>query len=231
MRTVFVFELTASAEGGEPLKNELKLKENCFDICQDAIATSEAKKDAPAVEIYTAETCKSKAALGGWGALIFEGGGEGRPLFGGEAAVSHNRMELQAVIIALEDLKEPRAVTLYSSSEYLRKGIARYQERGWKTKSGECVKNLDLWLRLDAAASRHIMTWKWLGVDSGDAMNARAYTLAYRGLSVAKKAAKKAAAKERARQVRAAKRQARAAAMKAVTVQMTAFGTLAVALT
>ena len=209
----------------------LKSNQNCFDICRAAIATAEAKKDAPAVDIYTAGTCKSKAALGGWGVLIFEGGGEPRPLFGGEAAVSHNRMELQAVIVALEDLDGPRHVALHTSSEYLQKGITRYQTRGWKTKAGETVKNIDLWLRLDVAMSRHDMAWVWLGVDSGNARNARAHTLALRGLSVAKKAAKKAAARERARQVRAAKRQARADAMKAVTVQMTASGSLAVALT
>ena len=207
------------------------MNQNCFDIVQAAIAQAKAKQDAPAVEIYTAGTCKSKAALGGWGVLIFEGDGEPRPLFGGEAAVSHNRMELQAVVVALEDLEGPRAVALYSSSDYLRKGIVRYQERGWKTKSGETVNHLDLWLRLDAAASRHIMTWKWLGVDSGDARNARAHTLARRGLAAAKKAAKKAAAKERARQVRLAKRKARAEALQAINVQMTASGSLAVALT
>ena len=207
------------------------MKENCFDICQDAIATAEAKKDAPAVEIYTAGTCKSKAALGGWGALIFEGDGEPRPLFGGEAAVSTNRMELTAVIVALEDLEGPRAVALYSSSDYLRKGIVRYQERGWKTKGGEMVKHLDLWLRLVAAASRHIMTWKWLGVDSGDVQNWHAHNLSLRGLAEAKKAAKKSAAKERACQVRASKRQARADALQAINVQMTASGSLAVALT
>ena len=207
------------------------MNQKCFDICQDSIATSEARKDAPAIDIYTAGTCKSKAALGGWGVLIFEGDGEPRPLFGGEAAVSTNCMELTAVIVALEDLEGPRAVALYSSSDYLRKGIIRAKARGWKTKTGECVKHLDLWLRLDAAASRHDMAWVWLGVDSGNAMNARAHTLAYRGLSVAKKAAKKSAAKERARQVRAAKRRARAAAVKAIAVQMTASGSLAVALT
>ncbi len=112
------------------------MKENCFDICQDAIATAEAKKGAPAVDIFTAASCKRKAALGGWGVLIFESGGEGRPLFGGEPAISTNRMEMTAVIKALEDLKEPHSVTLHTSSDYLRKGIARYQTRGWKTKGG-----------------------------------------------------------------------------------------------
>ncbi len=93
------------------------------------------------------------------------------------------------------------------------------------------VKHLDLWLRLDAAASRHAMTWKWLGVNSGDVQNWHAHNLALRGLAETKKAAKIAAAKERTRQVRASKLQARADAVKAITVQMTASGKFAATLT
>ena len=131
--------------------------------------------------IYTDGACSGNPGPGGWGAVLSFGGHE-KELSGGEAATTNNRMELMAAIRSLESLKEQCAVTLYTDSKYVMDGLTQWmpnwKKRGWKTADNKPVKNVDLWQRLDAAASRHTITWQWVKGHAGDPMNERADALA-----------------------------------------------------
>jgi ribonuclease HI len=137
------------------------------------------------VEIYTDGACRGNPGPGGWGALLRAGGRE-RELHGGEAATTNNRMELTAAIRALEALKRPCSVALYTDSQYVRQGITQWLPqwvaRGWKTADRKPVKNQDLWLRLDELAKLHRVEWHWVKGHAGHPENERADGLANRGL-------------------------------------------------
>ena len=145
-----------------------------------------------AVMIHTDGACRGNPGPGGWGARL-EFRGQVRELSGGEPATTNNRMELMAAIQALEMLKEPCAVTLYTDSVYVRSGILEWlpgwKSRGWKTASKQPVKNQDLWQRLDTAAARHQVDWRWVKGHAGDPGNEAADLLANRGLEAAQRAA------------------------------------------
>ncbi len=133
------------------------------------------------VEISTDGACLGNPGPGGWAALLRHQGRE-RELSGGEAATTNNRMELMAAIMALEALKEPCQVVLRTDSRYVQQGIGEWlpnwHRRGWKTAGGGAVKNQDLWQRLDAAAARHRVDWRWVKGHAGDADNERVDALA-----------------------------------------------------
>ena len=133
------------------------------------------------VEIYTDGACRGNPGPGGWGATL-EMGEHFRELSGAEAMTTNNRMELMAVISALEALKRPVPVKLYTDSEYVRRGITEWlkswKARGWKTADRKPVKNQDLWERLDAIASRHEIEWHWVKGHSGVPGNERVDRLA-----------------------------------------------------
>ena len=133
------------------------------------------------VEIYTDGACKGNPGVGGWGAVMTKGG-RSRELYGGEAATTNNRMELMAVIRALEALKRPCHVRLHTDSQYVQLGISKWihawKKNGWKTADKKPVKNDDLWKRLDTANARHDVTWKWVKGHADDEMNNRADELA-----------------------------------------------------
>ncbi|MCR9091882.1 MAG: ribonuclease HI, partial [Proteobacteria bacterium] len=133
------------------------------------------------VEIYTDGACRGNPGPGGWGAVLRHGAHE-KTLCGGEAETTNNRMELMAAIQALEALKSPCEVTLYTDSVYVRNGITEWldgwRRRGWKTASKQPVKNRELWQRLDAAAQRHRIDWRWVRGHSGNAGNEHADQLA-----------------------------------------------------
>jgi ribonuclease HI len=137
------------------------------------------------VEAYTDGACRGNPGPGGWGALLRFGAIE-RELCGGERDTTNNRMEMTAAIRALEALKEPCAVELYTDSVYLKNGITQWlpnwRTRGWRTANRKPVKNQDLWLELDAAASRHEVTWHWVKGHAGHDENERADALANQGL-------------------------------------------------
>jgi ribonuclease HI len=139
-------------------------------------------------EIYADGACKGNPGPGGWGVLIRQGGRE-RELHGGARATTNNRMELTAVIRALEALKQPSRVEVYTDSEYVKNGItewlAAWKRRGWKTADRKPVKNVDLWQALEAAAARHEVRWHWVRGHSGHAENERADALANRGVAAA----------------------------------------------
>jgi ribonuclease HI len=140
------------------------------------------------VKIFTDGACKGNPGPGGWGALLRLGRHE-RELFGGEAHTTNNRMELTAVIRALEALTRASRVEVYTDSEYVRNGITEWlpnwKRRGWKTANGKPVKNVDLWQSLDAAAARHHVAWHWVRGHAGHPENERADALANRGVPAA----------------------------------------------
>ena len=142
------------------------------------------------IEIYTDGACKGNPGPGGWGVLLKSGSTE-KELFGGELGTTNNRMELTAVIQALQALKRPCQVTLHADSQYVLKGITEWLEgwkaKGWKTAAKQPVKNVDLWQRLDEVVSTagHEIDWRWVRGHNGDAGNERADALANRGVEQA----------------------------------------------
>ena len=145
-----------------------------------------AAKSPARVRIYTDGACKGNPGPGGWGALLQLDGRE-KEIFGGEPATTNNRMELTAVIRALEALKRRCEVDVYTDSQYVQKGIsewvAAWKRRGWKTTDKKPVKNVDLWLDLDRLVAGHDIRWHWVKGHAGHLENERADALANRGIS------------------------------------------------
>ena len=138
------------------------------------------------VTIYTDGACKGNPGPGGWGALLIFRDRE-RELFGGEPATTNNRMEMTAVIRALESLKRACDVDLYTDSQYVRNGIKSWihgwKKNGWKTSDRKPVKNEDLWRELDALAARHSIRWHWVKGHAENPGNLRADALANLGVA------------------------------------------------
>lgn len=138
------------------------------------------------VEVYTDGACKGNPGPGGWGALLICGEHR-RELHGGERNTTNNRMELKAVIEALNALKRSTRVKLHTDSQYVHKGISEWlpgwKRKGWKTAGGKLVKNQDLWLALEAAAQTHSVEWVWVKGHSGHPGNERADELANDGIA------------------------------------------------
>ena len=138
-----------------------------------------------------------KSGAGGWGAVLLHGGHR-REISGASAQTTNNRMELTAAIRALEALKRPSAVDLYTDSTYVKDGITRWlpnwKARGWRTAAKAPVKNRDLWEALDALAGRHDVAWHWVRGHAGNAENERADTLARAALKANATAPRKAPA-------------------------------------
>ena len=134
-----------------------------------------------AVEIFTDGACSGNPGPGGWGAILRYRGAE-KELSGGEPQTTNNRMEMTAAIVALETLKRPCRVRLYTDSQYLRDGIVQWlkgwKARNWRTADKKPVKNIDLWQRLDAAAQPHEIEWLWVRGHAGHPENERADALA-----------------------------------------------------
>ena len=137
------------------------------------------------VEIYADGACRGNPGPGGWGALLRSGARE-RTLHGGEPATTNNRMELTAVIRALESLTRGCRVQLYTDSQYVQKGITEWihdwKRRDWRTVAKKPVKNVDLWQQLDALARAHDVSWHWVKGHAGHDGNERADALANRGI-------------------------------------------------
>ena len=137
------------------------------------------------VEIYTDGACRGNPGPGGWGALLLFGEHE-RELYGAEADTTNNRMELTAVIRALEALKRRVKGHIYTDSQYVRQGVlewlAQWKQRGWKTAAKKPVKNQDLWQALDALTQKHELEWHWVKGHSGNEGNERVDALANRAI-------------------------------------------------
>ncbi len=137
------------------------------------------------VDIYTDGACSGNPGPGGWGAILRAGGHE-KELFGGEPSTTNNRMEMTAVIRALQALTRPVQVRVHTDSQYVQKGISEWihgwKRRGWKTADNKPVKNDDLWRELDQLAAVHQIQWLWVKGHAGHPENERADELARRGV-------------------------------------------------
>ena len=137
--------------------------------------------DENTVVIFTDGACSGNPGPGGWGAVLRYRDTE-KELSGGESESTNNRMELVAAIMALESLTRPIKVCLYTDSTYVRDGITKWihgwRKNGWKTAAKKAVKNVDLWQRLDLAAERHTIDWRWIKGHAGHPGNERADELA-----------------------------------------------------
>ena len=143
------------------------------------------------IEIYTDGACSGNPGPGGWGVLLRRGSAE-TELCGGEPATTNNRMELLAVIEALQSLTQPVEARIYTDSQYVQKGISEWihawKRRGWKTASKERVKNEDLWRRLDELTAGHRLEWLWVKGHNGHPDNERVDALARAGLEQSRRA-------------------------------------------
>ena len=133
------------------------------------------------VIIYTDGACSGNPGPGGWGSVLMYRGHR-RELSGGEADTTNNRMELMAVIRALEALKRPCNITIHTDSTYVMKGmmewLVQWKKRNWLTAAKKPVKNVELWQRLEKAIDSHNVDWKWVKGHSGVPENERADELA-----------------------------------------------------
>ena len=133
----------------------------------------------PELFAYTDGACSGNPGPGGWGALLIARDGDTvlkeRELCGGEPETTNNRMELLAAIHALESLSRASTITVVTDSAYVK--------NGWRTSNKKPVKNEDLWQRLDAARTRHSVTWEWVKGHAGHPENERADELARRGMA------------------------------------------------
>lgn len=139
----------------------------------------------PLVEIYADGACKGNPGPGGWGAWMRYSGHE-KELYGGELNTTNNRMELTAVIRAIEALNKPCQLKIYTDSVYVQKGmtewLAGWKARNWRTSDKKPVKNEDLWRLLEHNTQRHQIEWIWVKGHAGHAGNERADRLANKGV-------------------------------------------------
>ena len=142
------------------------------------------------VEIFTDGACQGNPGPGGWG-VVLRSGGDVKELSGYEPNTTNNRMELTAVIRALDSLQNARDVTLCTDSQYVKKGITEWintwKRNGWRTAARKPVKNDDLWRTLDELNGRHKVTWRWVRGHSGHPENERCDELARRAIVMRKR--------------------------------------------
>ncbi len=133
------------------------------------------------VTIYTDGACSGNPGPGGWAAVLLSGTHR-KEIAGGEASTTNNRMELLGVINALELLKRPCQVTLYTDSQYIERAVNEgwlraWRARGWRRKDGE-LKNSELWQRLDELLAAHTVTFRWVKGHAENDLNNRCDALA-----------------------------------------------------
>jgi ribonuclease HI len=149
--------------------------------------SSSASTVKPPVIIYADGACKGNPGKGGWGVMM-QYGGKTKELYGGEKETTNNRMELTAVVQALNALTKPCTVDIYTDSQYVMKGMMEWMKNwkrnGWKTSDKKPVKNVDLWQALDAAAMVHVVSWHWVKGHAGNPGNERADALANLGVEL-----------------------------------------------
>ncbi len=133
------------------------------------------------VEVFTDGACSGNPGPGGWGAILRYNGVE-KELSGGHRDTTNNRMEMMAVVMALESLTRPCVVHICTDSRYVIDGVEKWldgwKKRGWKTAGREPVKNAELWKRLDAAVRAHTVTFEWVKGHAGHVENERVDELA-----------------------------------------------------
>lgn len=142
------------------------------------------------VDIFTDGACKGNPGIGGWGALM-QYGRQTKSLYGGEKNTTNNRMELLAVIRALEALTRPCKIRIHTDSRYVQRGISEWihtwKKQNWLTSSKKQVKNNDLWKQLDQLVQQHQIEWFWVRGHSGHDGNEQADKLANQGAELVEK--------------------------------------------
>lgn len=133
------------------------------------------------VTIYTDGACSGNPGPGGWGAILMYGE-HTLELSGGDAHTTNNRMELLGVITALEKLKEPCRVGLYTDSKYVSDAynqgwVNSWRKKNWQRKDGP-VKNPDLWQRLVKLTDLHQVKFNWVKGHAENKFNNRCDELA-----------------------------------------------------
>ena len=133
------------------------------------------------IKIYTDGACSGNPGKGGWGALIQENDNE-KKLSGSDLNTTNNRMELTAVIRALEHYDEAKEIEVFTDSKYVMQGITEWiknwKNNHWKTSQKKDVKNKDLWVLLDTVSAKHDVKWSWVKGHAGDYGNEIADKLA-----------------------------------------------------
>jgi ribonuclease HI len=133
------------------------------------------------VDIFTDGACQGNPGPGGWAAVLVSGTHR-REVTGYAPATTNNRMELQAALEGIRNLKQPCEVDLYTDSQYLKNGmeswLAKWKRNGWRTAGKQPVKNADLWEQLEAEAGKHTMRWHWVRGHDGHVENERCDFLA-----------------------------------------------------
>jgi len=138
------------------------------------------------IKIYTDGACKGNPGIGGWGALLVHNE-QSIEIFDGELETTNNRMELKAVIEALNRATSMNDdVQIYTDSSYVQKGIQEWihnwKKNGWRSSNKKPVKNQDLWQRLDTLNSSLKVDWFWVKGHAGHPGNERADFLANEGV-------------------------------------------------
>ena len=134
------------------------------------------------VTIYTDGACSGNPGPGGYGTVMLHGEHR-RELSGGEPQTTNNRMEIMAVIVGLEALKQPCEVELYSDSRYvvdaIEKGwVTRWRQNNWMRNKKEAALNVDLWERMLPLLDTHNVTFHWVKGHAGHLENERCDELA-----------------------------------------------------
>jgi ribonuclease HI len=147
------------------------------------------KSEKPYVEIFTDGACSGNPGVGGYGALLKSGSKE-KAISGCEPLTTNNRMELIAVIKALEALKKPCRIKITTDSNYIVQGITTWifswMKNQWKTSRKENVINRDLWERLLHLSKRHDISWQWIKSHQNHAENEHCDKLAKRAIKKCK---------------------------------------------
>lgn len=133
--------------------------------------------------IYTDGACKGNPGIGGWGAILIYGD-KTKEIYGYEPETTNNRMELSAVIEALKVIKRSCPITIFTDSQYVKRGITEWID-GWIKKNWKNVKNVDLWQELYPLSKQYNIDWQWVRGHNGDKYNERADELANLAITLA----------------------------------------------
>ncbi|EFI4389369.1 ribonuclease HI [Escherichia coli] len=167
--------MTSKTPARSQAKTRKKDKNKNFPRTNPTTPVVEFNPQLKTVKIFSDGSClKNPGGPGGYG-IVLQYRGEEREFSDGFHSTTNNRMEMMGALIGLERLKYPCNVIMHSDSQYLKNGMTQWMKwwkrNGWMTSDKKPVKNVDLWKRLDKAASRHNVRWKWVKGHAGHREN------------------------------------------------------------